>query len=125
VTSDDDSTSPGLFARFDLVDLVQAFTFIGGFQLLSQLVVADAASVDNGVGREHVLTRREGRGKKLNLGFFDVDRGVETTHRGSSSRVLGSTTSDICDFVVFDQFIVTVACMRERSGFPDQATHIG
>jgi hypothetical protein len=105
VTSDDYSTSPGLFAGFDLVDLVQTFTFIGSFQLLSQLVIADAAGVDNGVGREHVLneTRKETKNK---FGCWIEQQ--KTTHRSSSCRVLGSTTSDICDFVVFDQFLVTI-----------------
>jgi hypothetical protein len=59
VTGDDDSTGPGVFALLDLVDLVQTFTLIGSFQLLGQLVIADAASIDNGFGRERVLTRRE------------------------------------------------------------------
>jgi hypothetical protein len=58
VAGDDDGASPGLFALFDEVDLVQTFSFVGDFQLLGQLVIADTAGVDDRVGGQHVLMRK-------------------------------------------------------------------
>ena len=55
VPGDDNSTGPGLFAFLDEVELVQTFSLIGGLQSLGELVVADTARVDDGVGGKHVL----------------------------------------------------------------------
>lgn len=47
VASDDNSACTGLLALLDEVSLLEAFTLVGGLELLSELIVADTTSVNN------------------------------------------------------------------------------
>jgi len=53
--SDDNNTGPSLLALLDLVDFIEAFSLVGLFQLLSELIVADCASVNYGFWRKEIL----------------------------------------------------------------------
>ena len=57
VSSDNDSTSTGLFPFFDIVDIVEALPGVSNFELLSQIIVTDASSIDHGFWGEDVLDR--------------------------------------------------------------------
>ena len=56
VASDDNSASTGFFPLFDEVNFIETLPGIGGLELLSQLVVADASGVYHGFWREDVLS---------------------------------------------------------------------
>ena len=55
VAGDNDTAGTGLLALLDEVDLVEALALVGSLELLSELVVADTAGVDDRVRRENVL----------------------------------------------------------------------
>lgn len=55
MTCQDDGARASLFALFDLVSRRDAFTLVGGLELGRKLVITDAASVDDRVGRKDIL----------------------------------------------------------------------
>jgi len=57
VSSDNDSASTSLFPLFDIVYVIKALPGVGKLELLSQIVVTDASSIDHGFWGEDVLDR--------------------------------------------------------------------
>ena len=55
MTGDDGTARTSLLALLDLVDLVKALAFVGGLELLRELVITNAAGVDNRAGGQNVL----------------------------------------------------------------------
>ena len=55
VASDDDGARTRLFTLLDEVALVEAFARVRCLQLLCELVIADAADINDGVRREDIL----------------------------------------------------------------------
>ena len=55
MASDNDTARAGLLALLDLVDVGEALAAVGSAELLSEVIVADAAGVDDEVGRQNVL----------------------------------------------------------------------
>lgn len=58
MASYDDGTCPRLFTLFDEIRFGETLPFVCRLELLSEIVVADAAGVDHGVWRQHVLGER-------------------------------------------------------------------
>ena len=56
MASDNNSAGTSLLTLGDLVDLVQTFTLVGDLELLSEVVVTDRSSVDDGAGRQNILS---------------------------------------------------------------------
>lgn len=57
MAGDHDTARAGLLALLDLVDLVEALALVRSLELLSELVITDAAGVDDGVRRKNVLRK--------------------------------------------------------------------
>ena len=55
VASDNNSAGTGLFALGDLVHLSQTLALVSDLELLSEVIVSDGSSVDDGVRGQHVL----------------------------------------------------------------------
>lgn len=55
MASYDDGTSPSLFTLLDEIRFGETLPFVCLLELLSEIVVANAACVDHGVWRQHVL----------------------------------------------------------------------
>lgn len=55
VSSNHHTAGTGLLTLIDLVNLVETLALVGSLELLSELIIADAASVDDRVGRKNVL----------------------------------------------------------------------
>jgi hypothetical protein len=55
VARDDDCASAGTLALLDEVAFRETFTTVGGLELLCELVITNAASVDDRVGWKAVL----------------------------------------------------------------------
>ena len=55
VAGDNHTAGTGLFAFFNVVNLIQSLALVGSFELLSEVVVAYTTCEDNRLGRKHVL----------------------------------------------------------------------
>ena len=55
VSSNYHTACTGLLTLLNKVNLVEALTLVGGFELLSELVVAYTAGINDGVGGQNVL----------------------------------------------------------------------
>ena len=59
VSGDDYTAGTGLLALLDEVDLVEALTLVGSLELLSEVIVTDAAGVDDRVRGQNVLREQK------------------------------------------------------------------
>jgi hypothetical protein len=105
MASYDDGTCPRLFALLDEIRFGETLLFVCRFELLSEIVVADATGVDHGVWRQHVLGEKKKKKeiKRTRMGEADVER----THSCTSSSILRCTTSDVDHLVFLDDLIVS------------------
>lgn len=103
VARDDNSTSTRLLSLLDEVNLIQPFPPIRRPQLLSEIVVADTSRVYHRAGREDVLS----------MPWLDQSRETHdreySTHSSPTRSVLGCSSSDVRDRIVFyDLLVATV-----------------
>jgi hypothetical protein len=78
--------------------------------LLSEVIVADASSKCDRVGRKYILVNQI---HKLEQNYRDKWHAYSST----PSSILCSTSSNICYFVVFDHFLVAVRTTVKSTTF--------
>ena len=101
VPSDDNSASTCLFPFFDVVNVIETLPGIGGLELLSQVIVANASGIHHGFWREDVLSMFE------HVIRMDMRRGSVTgAHRSTSGSVLRSSPSNVGDLIISHKFLV-------------------
>lgn len=99
VTGDDHSTRTRLLTLGNLINLIQPFPLIRCPQLLSEIIIAHRSSVHHRASREDVLSAaRYDTGPKHTI--------VSKTHSSPTRSVLGRSSSDVRDWIVFDDFLV-------------------
>ena len=99
VTSDDNSASTSFLPFFDKVYLIETFPYIGLLQLLSKIIVADSACVDNRFRRKNIL--------KDVIMIRSMEK-YGSAHCSSSGSILSCASGDKGDLVLVHEFIVAV-----------------
>lgn len=59
MTCDNNGTSSCFFIFIDMINLIKPLTGVSGFELFCEIIIADAASVDDGTRRKDVLNENE------------------------------------------------------------------
>lgn len=62
MTSDNDCTRSRLLALLDKIGFCETLSFVRRPELLGKLIIADAASIHYGIGRQHILRCFRSRG---------------------------------------------------------------
>lgn len=59
MTCDNNGTSSCFFIFIDMINLIKPLTGVSGFELFCEIIIADAASVDDRTRRKDVLNENE------------------------------------------------------------------
>jgi hypothetical protein len=125
VASDNDTATTGGSGLVDAVADLKT-SFLGGIgEDIGVLVLANAAEVDNGLGREDVLQEE--------LEWDPSAAGVDVTYLSTSGCVLGSTTSsqdglavlEDCDHVTIGQMSTYPKCTNGPRRCPCASPRLG